>query len=1804
MSDVTAVATGRNHSLALKSDGTVWSWGYNSNGQLGDGTTTRREIPVQVKELSDVTAIAAGEYHSLALKSDGTIWAWGNNYYEQIGDGTSMDRNTPVLLKDVYPPTIPTGLSAYIDGDKLKLIWKASTDNVSVKGYKIYCNGIPAGEITDTVYTETGILPDKIYVYKVTAYDGENNVSEEAVIVLNDTERPSVPSELKVTSKTETSVSLEWKASVDNVWVEGYEVYRNGVKIGDTKDTSFTDLTAPSNTTHIYTIKAYDKSFNLSDESNKVSVKTDAIKTVSLAAGAYHSLALKSDGMVWQSGQLRSSWSNTKSTVYKQFEISEVTAVAAGNGHSLALKSDGTVWAWGYNEYGQLGDGTIVDKGAKPVQVLGLTNVISIAAGECHSFALKSDGTVWAWGHNSYGQLGDGTTVGEAKPIQVLGLTNVISIAAGEFDSFALKSDGTVWAWGYNGYGQLGDGTTEDKTKPVQVLELTNVISIAAGGYHGFVLKSDGTVWAWGYNGYGQLGDGTTVGKTKPVQVLGLTNVISIAAGGYHSFALKSDGTVWTWGYNYYGQLGDGTTEEKTRPVQVLGLTNVISIAAGGYHSIAQKSDGTFWAWGRNSYGQLGDGTNITRITPVASVDVCAPAAPLNLTARSSDTEVVLYWQCCSDDSGISKYEIYRDGEKIAEDDKTYYRDRSIETGKAYVYTVKAVDGAGNISGASNEVINDTQAPFAPPDLAVASRTAASITLVWTASADNIAVKGYNVYRDGVCIGTSYSTSYTDTVLKPDTSYTYSIEAFDAGGNYSLTSPELTISTCKDTTVPTIPGNLSISQGDDTHYTLAWIKSVDDVKVAGYEIYRDGVKIGTKIAGSSSDYVYYDDTGIKVGHTYVYTVRAYDDAGNISMESEGVTITDDYGNTRNTAVAVQLGNEIAGNIDYASDTDFLVFTAPIDGVYTITLSSLNSKRICLYDGNPREQTGQNIKIESKLSASKSYYILIDGYIGGTYKYSGEYSVKVTLPSDTEKPAAPSGLTVLSKSEAVVKLEWSGAQDNIGIAGYEICRDGVSIGNTGGVSDKTNYTDAHLVPGKAYRYTVRAYDMAGNTSEDSNEISVTTDSDTEAPVASQNLRVTKKLPTSVSLSWDASSDNAWVSGYIIYRDGVKIGTTESTAYTHNFTVTATSCSYSVKAYDISGNISEESNAVICDNTAPDIVEDVQLVLKSDLSVTLDWAEPFDNVGTISYEIYRDGVKVGTSADAEYTDTLLQPETDYTYTVKAIDAAGNISKPSKELKVKTEPDTQPPSVPLNLNCLPGASNSVTLAWTASTDNIRVTGYQIYRDGSKVGSTVNTAYTDEGIDKSKNYVYTVRAFDSSGNVSDNSKPAVLDGIAPSVPLNLKVASRGSNVISIAWSASTDNVAVAGYEIYRNGIKAGTVKDTFYTDTGLELDKKYRYTVKAYDKANNVSGLSDGIDAETILDNELPSAPSDLKIHRRTGSTVTLNWTASTDDTGVAGYKIYRNEKEVGASLVTSYTDTKLAVDTVYTYSIKAFDASGNLSKASDTIGAMPLKPEIVKVSPSNLEVIGGAAKSELRVYFSVSNEREGVRAKFEYSTDGSEWKTILGTITGPVAQDPSTKYFSCQWDLYPIKTGEYRVRYTVYDEAEAESHLEVVYEVDREAPSTPSNLKIDSVYGEAQMSWECAPEANVTGYRVYRGESISGRFLPIKAVEGRMTGCFTDTSVKEGNTYYYKITAVDKFGQESRSSNIVSAVIVGGDIEKPSVISIKPANKERFRQEMMITVEAMDNVMVMSIKLQYSLDKGQTWADIDSVFTKGKI
>ena len=304
--------------------------------------------------------------------------------------------------------------------------------------------------------------------------------------------------------------------------------------------------------------------------------------------------------------------------------LSDVAAVSGGWGHSLAVKNDGTVEAWGWNSrdanlsYGQLGDGTTTWVRQTPAPVVGLTDVKGVAAGYWHSLAVKNDGTVWAWGSNTSGELGDGTTTDRLIAVQVLGLTDMVAVAAGQWFSIALKGDGTVWGWGRNGSGQLGDGnTTAVQSTPVQATGLTDVIAIAAGSDHSLAVTSDGRVWAWGYNGFGGLGDGTNTGRTVPTPN-GLDGAIAVSAGAYESLALKADGTVWGWGSNQYGGVGDGTTSQRVIPTQTTGVRNAVAIASGAWHSLALIDNGTVMGWGMNHVGQVRGDYGSPQPTPLA----------------------------------------------------------------------------------------------------------------------------------------------------------------------------------------------------------------------------------------------------------------------------------------------------------------------------------------------------------------------------------------------------------------------------------------------------------------------------------------------------------------------------------------------------------------------------------------------------------------------------------------------------------------------------------------------------------------------------------------------------------------------------------------------------------------------------------------------------------------------------------------------------------------------------------------------------------------------------------------------------------------------------------------------------------------------------------------------------------------------------------------------------------------------------------------------------------------------------------
>jgi alpha-tubulin suppressor-like RCC1 family protein len=302
---------------------------------------------------------------------------------------------------------------------------------------------------------------------------------------------------------------------------------------------------------------------------------------------------------------------------------------STGNTYSVKVSeqtpSGGWVGGFGYNVNGQVG-GAAADFKATPTTSWNL-GAIQVAGGVLHSAATLADGTVRTWGANTYGELGNGTTVNSTAPVRPTGLTGVTSVSAGYFHTLALKKDGTVWAWGWNGAGQLGDGTLNDRTSPVKVTGLSGVVEISAGWFHNLALKQDGTVWAWGYNETSALGDGSTTSRSVPVQV-NLAQASSIAAGGYHSLATLENGTAMAWGYNGVAQLGDGSRLNRSTPAPVYGLSDTYRVSAGWTHSVALRNDGTVWAWGINNQQQAGGPPSSDRLIagPVAcGADVSCP---------------------------------------------------------------------------------------------------------------------------------------------------------------------------------------------------------------------------------------------------------------------------------------------------------------------------------------------------------------------------------------------------------------------------------------------------------------------------------------------------------------------------------------------------------------------------------------------------------------------------------------------------------------------------------------------------------------------------------------------------------------------------------------------------------------------------------------------------------------------------------------------------------------------------------------------------------------------------------------------------------------------------------------------------------------------------------------------------------------------------------------------------------------------------------------------------------------------------
>lgn len=670
------VTSGLKHSVAVRSDGTVWTWGDNSYGQLGNGLRGGgHAAPRKVPGIDNVIAVAAGERHTVVLKKDGTVWSWGDNEQCQLGDPSgSVGRTEPVQVAGLE------GISAIAAGDFFSValrrdgtLWHFGNSLVGGKsdGRAGNENGRP--RLIEGISDVVAIACGRKAMIALKANGsvwcwGENSAGQCGDGGKGFQVEPKEVSELANVSAVAAGEEFALALKKDGtVWGWGSLHIASGQV-----------LKRQSRPTQIRGLSS--------------------IKDI--RAGYWIALALRSNGRVWHSGmggRAAPGEQRTLADILKRSKVAGTGFIFAGGKDAFLEKRDGSLLCWGANDFGkpekkderkvlslaalafdlapQDGEAEIAAGEAELPEV----QFQAIAAGADHSLALATDGTIWAWGENGAGQVSDMVTGSANSPRQVREeggrpLDGMISIAAGANTSLAVRRDGTIWLWGQNlflpqnvnmhrsGANGQWDGVPQNFTTPamvagvwdakavagghgghrrfvvlhsngwlsrfgdydkdVPVMELrtlegaTDIISLSAGAKHFAALKKDGTVWTWGANDSGQLGSGSTAPRQVPMRVAGIGDVVSLTAGNEATLAVKKDGTVWGWGKNVHAVSSKGlTVTGSLSPKQLAGLKDIVAVSmsanglANGPHILACDRSGRVWSWGFNSHGQLGQGT-------------------------------------------------------------------------------------------------------------------------------------------------------------------------------------------------------------------------------------------------------------------------------------------------------------------------------------------------------------------------------------------------------------------------------------------------------------------------------------------------------------------------------------------------------------------------------------------------------------------------------------------------------------------------------------------------------------------------------------------------------------------------------------------------------------------------------------------------------------------------------------------------------------------------------------------------------------------------------------------------------------------------------------------------------------------------------------------------------------------------------------------------------------------------------------------------------------------------------------------
>jgi len=641
LNNIKDIAVGYNHNLALDSEGHVYSWGYNGYGQLGDDSTSTKEIPTRIESLEEIEKVYCYKDVSMAINKQGEIYIWGYKYNKTPTKinfyGKAISLNEKLILAE--------------DGS----VWNLSDNPSKIDGLKNIVE-VTSGENHYAALDSKG----KVWVWGYNRYGqlsqgNTTNVGTPTTVKTQDTEGTSYQDLENIVEIQAGENTLQMLSSTGEIYISGYNGYG---QLGEGESTS--NITIAKKAKNMDQVKNIDTNTNHSIASDRSGFvyTTGYNGNGQLGIGSNVStneytvigdtyVHVSENRISIEEGkdkQVTATLDNKFNLINDLVDQNNITYETLNNEIAI-VDQDGTIHANKMGTVEIIATHTITHKSTTIfVQVVpvGKVTVPKLEIGATHTAALKTDGTVWTWGSNSYGQLGTGDNINKAMPAKVMDIENAIDISVGSYNTVVVKDDGTVWSFGYNGYGQLGDGTSSSRNTPVQVIKqdgkpLEKIVKISAGTNKTIALDENGHVWVWGntykstatklstVNNAIDISPSYVVTQTGKVytlegEKLEIDNILRVSEGTNHALFLTKEGTGYSIGANSNGQLGDGTTVSKNSPTVIKteksNLTDIKELKAGSGSSMAIMKNGDTYTWGSNNNNKLGTTATKNQIYP------------------------------------------------------------------------------------------------------------------------------------------------------------------------------------------------------------------------------------------------------------------------------------------------------------------------------------------------------------------------------------------------------------------------------------------------------------------------------------------------------------------------------------------------------------------------------------------------------------------------------------------------------------------------------------------------------------------------------------------------------------------------------------------------------------------------------------------------------------------------------------------------------------------------------------------------------------------------------------------------------------------------------------------------------------------------------------------------------------------------------------------------------------------------------------------------------------------------------------